>query len=227
MSSTHMKRLSTPKTWPIKRKGLTFIIRPNPGPHTLRESMSISTILTEVLGLAQNRREAEHILNSGKVLVDGVTRKEKKFPVGLMDSLTVGDAHFRALLNTKGKIYFKTIKKDEVDVKPCKIINKTSIKGGKTQLNLFDGRNMLVKETKYKPGDTVLISKKEVKKHLKFEKGATVYMTGGRHIGGVGVVEEIIEAPGSLPTRIIIKSGKEKIEGLKRHAFVVEESIVK
>lgn len=224
-----MKRLSSPKTWPIQRKTTKFTLRPNPGTHKFEEGMAISTILIEVLKVAKDRREAEKILQQKQILVDGIIRTEKKFSVGLMDSLTfinTGD-NYRVLLNKKGKLYFKNITKEEAELKPCKVINKRILRGNKIQLNLFDGRNLIVKDNKYKPGDTVLISKGEIKKHLPFNKGATVYFTSGTNIGESGTVEEIIEFPGSLPSKITIKSGKQKMEGLNKQLFVVEESTVK
>ncbi|MDP4012770.1 MAG: 30S ribosomal protein S4e [Candidatus Nanoarchaeia archaeon] len=225
----HMKRLSSPKTWPIQRKTTKFILRPNPGAHSFEDSMTLLTILTEVLKVAKDRREAEKILQQGQVIVDGIVRSEKKFSVGLMDTLTLAASgeNYRILLDKKGKLYFKKITKEEAEIKPCKIIDKKVLKGNKIQLNLFDGRNLIVKDNKFKPGDTVLISKGEIKKHLSFSKGATVYFIGGTNIGEFGTVEEIIEFPGSLPSKIMIKSGKQKMEGLKGQLVVVEESIVK
>lgn len=226
---THMRRLAAPRTWPIRRKGprIRFITRPLAGPHTFNEAMPISVILTEILKVARTAREAKNILNSGKILVDGVVRKETAYPVGLMDSLSVGNEHYRMLLNTKGKLNLNKITKDQAALKPHRIINKTVLKGKKIQLNLFDGRNLIVKDDSYKVGDTLIISNNQIKKHLKFGKGSYVYLIGGHHIGKCGTVEEILVFPGSEPTRVIIKDGENRMEGLKSYAFVVEESFIK
>ena len=226
---THMKRLASPRTWPIKRKGprMRFVARPFPGPHSFQEAMPLSVILKELLKVAKTTREVNAILSTGKVLVDGAVIKEKYFPVGLMDALTVGEDNYRILLNTKGKLYLKKITKEQTALKPRRIINKTILPGGKIQLNLFDGSNILVKEDSYKVGDTLIMSKDGMKKHIKFGKGAYVYLIGGHHIGKCGIVDEILVFPGSEPTRVIIKDGANRMEGLKKYAFVVEESLVK
>lgn len=226
---THMKRLAAPRTWPIKRKGpgIRFIARPLPGPHSMQESMPLVVILKEILKIAKTTREINAVLQSGKIFVDGVVRKEKYFPVGLMDSLSLDNEHYRILINTKGQLYLKKITKEQTNLKPHKIIDKTILKGGKIQLNLFDGKNILVKENSYKVGDTLIMTKNEIKKHLKFGKGSYVYLTGGYHIGKCGAIDEILVFPGSEPTRVIIKDGENRMEGLKKYAFVVEESFVK
>lgn len=226
---THMKRLASPRTWPIRRKGYgtRFVTRPFPGQHTFDHAMPISLVLTEVLKLAETAREARSIIKAGKVMVDGIVRRDVASQVGLMDSLSLGDEHFRVLLNTHGKLYFKKITKDQASLKPHSIANKTILRGGKVQLNLFDGKNLIVKEDLYKVGDTLIIANNQIKKHLKFGKGSYVYLIGGYHIGKCGTVEEILVFPGSEPTRVIIKDGENRMEGLKKYAFVVEESLVK
>lgn len=226
---THMKRLASPRTWPIKRKGYgtRFVTRPFPGPHSFEHSMPIALVLTEVLKLANSAREARSIIKAGKVMIDGVVRKDVASQVGLMDSFSLGDEHFRVLLNTHGKLYFKKITKEQASLKPHRIINKTTLKGKKVQLNLFDGKNLIVKEDSYKVGDTLIISNNQIKKHLKFGKGSYIYLIGGYHVGKCGTVEEVVVFPGSEPTRVIVKDGENRMEGLKQYAFVVEESLVR
>jgi small subunit ribosomal protein S4e len=65
-------------------------------------------------------------------------------------------------------------------------MGKTTISGGKTQLHLHDGRNLLFDSNpEYKSGDSVVISlpEQEIVSHHKFEEGALAYLTGGSHIG--------------------------------------------
>ena len=126
----HLKRLAIPKSWKVKRRGLTFILRPNPGPHPFKLGMPINSILRDVLKLAKNSKEAKQILYGSEVLVDGIRRKELKFPVGIMDviNFTKSGKTFRVVLD-KGKLEVMPIDKKEAEIKPCRITGKTKVKG--------------------------------------------------------------------------------------------------
>jgi small subunit ribosomal protein S4e len=175
----------------------------------------------------------------GKVLVDGRVRKEEKLPVGLMDvvSLPEADENYRVLFDRKGRIKLKPT--ENPDVKLCKIKNKTVIKGGHIQLNLHDGRNIVIKvsdptkaeEDVYKTGDTLLISipEQEIKAHIPFEVGKLAYITGGKHVGDFAKIVEI-ERRGIYPDIVTLENmDGEKFKTVKDYVFVVgdEEPIIK
>ena len=126
------------------------------------------------------------------------------------------NAYFMILLDKKGKISMVPIKQEESNIKPCKIIGKKVIKG-KIQLNLFDGKNILIEKGEYKTGDTVIIEipSQKIKESLPFQKGALVYLTGGKHTGEVGTIEDI------KGNRIVYKRDKGTFETLKEYAFVI------
>ena len=151
MVKSHLKRLSAPKSWQIKRKGIKFITRPNPGAHSMKNSVSLSLLLKDLLKYAKTTKEVKDILYNKNVLVDGKRRKDHKLPIGIMDVLEVTEMkeHFRILFDQKGKITPVSIKKDEAAIKPCKILNKTKIKGNKTQVNLSDNKNIILKKDDY------------------------------------------------------------------------------
>ena len=133
---------------------------------------------------------------------------------------------YRVLLDNKRRLTLKPILNDETDVKLSKIVNKTTIKGGQTQLNLHDGRNLLTEED-YKVGDVLSLKmpEQEVQKAYKFEEGATVLVTGGKHTGEIGKVSEIIINQSSNPNTVIIEnSKKENFRTLKDYAFVIGEN---
>lgn len=64
MSSSHMKRLTMPRSWPLPRKSSIWIQKPNPCGHPLDKCMPLGVILRDVLGVAQNKREAKKIAHS-------------------------------------------------------------------------------------------------------------------------------------------------------------------
>ncbi len=218
----HLKRLAMRKSWPTMKKGIKFIINPNPGPYKKEESIPISILLKDILKLAKISKEVKKILNKNVFLVNGIIRKDPHFPLGVMDIISIGDKHYRLLLNKKSKFIVLPIKKEESIEKISKIIGKKILKKKKIQINLYDSRNIIVEKDSYKTGDSLIISNNKIKKHLKFEKGAVIYIIGGKYIGEIGKLEEIKKHKGITKDAIIIDSGKKKIKTSKNYAFVIE-----
>ena len=191
MSSSHMKRLTMPRSWPLPRKSTIWIQKPNPCGHSLEHCMPLGVILRDVLGVALTRREAKRIVHSKLVKVDGNTETDVGRGVGLMDVLSVGDENYRCILDTNGKLRYRPIQAKKATTKTCRVTGRTTIKGGKTQLHLHDGRNLLFDEApEYKTGDSLVISLPDqgVKAHHRFDEGATAYLTGGSHIGETATI---------------------------------------
>ena len=223
MSKHHLKRLAAPSTWRIKRKGIKYITRPNAGPHRLELGMPLNLILKELLSYGETTRDIKKILNNKTILIDGIRRKDYKFIVGIFDAIRIDekDECFRVVLDDKKKLSLIKISKDEAGIKPCKIIGKIKAHG-KIQINLYDGKNILVGEDKYKVGDSLIISlpKQEIKVHLPLDKKKTVYLMGGKNIGEVGVVEDI-----KGKNMFYRKKSGEVVETLKKYAFVIGDDM--
>ncbi len=227
MVKKHIKRIAVPKSWDITRKTNKFITRPNAGTHSFRLGIPLSVVFRDLLKRAKTLKETKKILQNNEILVDGKRRKDQKFIVGIMDTITIPktDENFRVVVNTKGKLTL--IKTDEKDAKHkiCKIMKKTRIKGGKTQLNLSGGRNIIIDKDNYKAGDSLLIGLPgmKIKDHIIFEKNAMVFLTGGKMVGHVEKVEEV------KGNNIIFKSkSKETVMTLKKYALTIgrEKSLV-
>ena len=204
----------------IKRKGIKFVAKPSPGTHKIGMSLPLNVILRDILGYANSNREVKFILGKRNVTVDGIRRNDYRFPVGLLDVLSLNnlDEHFRVILDKKGKISLIKIGKDESSLKLCKITGKSIVKG-KIQLNLYDGKNIVVQKNGYKLGDSILLTlgkKNEIKEKISLDKGVLIYLTGGKHIGQVGKVQDIIG------NRILYKTETEdSVETLKEYAFPI------
>lgn len=224
---THLKRLRIPKTWPIPRKGLKFAVNPDPGPHTKSGCMPLRVILRDLLGYAENARESRIILTQGKVLVDKKPRKRGRFPVGLMDIIEIPDTkqYFRMIIGESG-LRLEKITQAEAAWKFCKITGKTTLKKGTHQLNLHDGKNILVKKDTYRVGDSVMISLPDQKilKHLRLEKGSHGLITGGKNIGIWGRIKEIEKKKHMLEksTVTIDSATKKEIKTLREYIFVAD-----
>ena len=176
-------------------------------------------LLKEVLDYASTTKEVKKIINANSIKVDCKPRKDFRFPVGFFDTIefTGINEYFRVILNKKGKLGLVKIKKEELSLKPCKIIGKSMVRG-KLQLNLYDGKNILVNNGAYMVGDTLLLSlpEQKISRHLKLDKKSAIFLTGGKHIGGIGNVEDIIE------NKIIYKDQNGNlVETSKKYAFVV------
>ena len=220
----HVKRLSAPKSWRLGRKAQTFTIKPSSGPQKYEHALSITVILRDMLKEVKTARECKKILAEEKITVNGKPRKDYRFPVGIFDILTIINEHYIMLYDTTGHLYPQKVSKEEADHKVVKIIGKTMLPGKKIQINLFDGRNLLVDKGEYTVGDTLVLSAdNKVKKHLKFEKGATIYLIGGKHKGTIGTLEEIKPMDGIQPNRIIFKTKEGKIETLQKYAYIIEK----
>lgn len=228
MVKKHLSRLVAPISWPIQKKGIKWVIRPNPGPHALKDSIPLNLILKGILKYAKTTREVKKILNEGKILVDKKIRKDHKFPVGVMDVLEIPETkeYFRILYTPKGKFMTYKISSEEAKLKPVKVTGKTMLKDKKMQLNLYDGKNIIIDKDEFKVNDSLILSlgdKLTIKKHLKFGKGALVYLIEGKHKGMSGVIEDIKQIFGN-PT-IIIKSKDKTFETSKNFAFIIDDSI--
>ena len=219
--SRHLKRYFTPKAWKIKRKGIKFVAKPSPGAHKIKMSLPINIILRDILNYANSNREVKFILEKRNVTVDGIRMKNYRFSVGLLDILSLNDIneYFRVILDKKGKIDLIKIGKEESMLKLCKIVGKKLLIKGKIQLNLYDGKNIVVQENSYKVGDVILLNlgkKNEIKDKVSFDKNVLIYLIGGKHTGQIGTVQDIIG------NRILYKTESgDVVETLKGYAFPV------
>ena len=220
MSSSHLKRLVAPRSWNIARKENTWTTKPMPGKHSQEGAIPISTILRDYLKVCDNNREAKIIINDGSVMIDQRIVREPKTAVGLMDiiSIPLMKMHVRGVLDRHGKIQFVPVKSTEAKWKLLRIEDKTIIKGGKTQLNLHDGTNILSEE-KVKTGDVIQVSLPDfkIKKILELKKGAQVLITGGSHVGSISKITglEITRSP--KPNLVMYKD----FQTIKSYSFVV------
>ena len=193
MSRSHHKRLVMPRSWPLARKTSIWVQKPNPSGHPIEMCMPLGIILRDVLGVAHNMREAKRILHSRKVMVDGEVETDRARAVGLMDVLTVCEDNYRCILDTNGKLRYRPIAKKASSSKICRVMGKTTVKGGRTQVHLHDGRNIMVDDAlAYKTGDSLVISlpDQSVSKRHEMKKGSLAYLTGGSHIGETASIKE-------------------------------------
>lgn len=219
--SKQLKRMPAPAFWPIARKNAKWTVKPTPGPHPIERSLPLLLIIRDILDLAKTRREAKLILLEGNVRIDGKIRKGEDYPVGLMDVIEIPAINktYRLLPTPKKGLNLHIIKGEETGFKLCKIVNKVTIKGGHLQLNLHDGRNILVKTVDSRnPAEDIhttsdvlklKIPEQEVLGHLKLDAGVLALVTGGKNIGRLGRVVKIAEDKESPSSAITLVDDKE------------------
>jgi small subunit ribosomal protein S4e len=207
----HLKRLPAPRSWTIPRKTDFWIVRPSPGPHGLGDCVPIGSILRDMLKVCDTAREARRILNGRGIRVDGRVVTDPKFPVGLMDVLELAEtkAHYRMLVNTRGRMTLVGIDDAEAKWKLCRVEDKTTVRGGKTQLNLHDGRNVLLPKDAYKTGTTLKIHvpDQKVVEHYELAKGASVLVTGGQHVGQIAQVLDVVRTRNTRANIVTLQEG--------------------
>ncbi|MBD3164884.1 30S ribosomal protein S4e [Candidatus Woesearchaeota archaeon] len=218
MVKNHLKTITAPKTWPVKRKGTKFLLRPNCGPHRMKDAVSLNFLLINMLEITKTKKESKYLLHKKQVEINGKRRKDIAFPVGIFDVLHIRDIDksFRIKIDSRGKLGADEIDKKEAGLKPYKIAGK-SLSGKKIQLNFLDGSNMLVDKDNYKVGDSLVIAFKDssIKEHIALKKGNLIFLTAGRHRGSTGKIEDIIGK------KIIYRINKEIHETSKDYAFAI------
>ena len=205
MSSQHLKRLAMPRSWPLPRKTTVWVTRPTPGAHSLEHCMPLTLVVRDMLGLAKSAREVRYILHNELAKVDGRVVKDTRRGIGIMDVLTLGEDNYRCILDHNGRLRYRPISAKEAGWKICRIEGKTTIKGGKTQLNLHDGRNIIVEDPKeYNTGDSLKLNLPDQKilEHIRFGEGTRCYLIGGAHVGSTAEVSEYVEKRSSMPNEV-------------------------
>ena len=220
--SRHQKRLSMPKTWNIQRKTHKWAVKASPGPHSGLKSIPLLLVIRDVMKLANSSREAKKILHDGNILVDGVVRRDYKFPVGVFDVITIPkiDLSYRVFLDEKQRLSLRKI--SDPEVKLCKITDKTIVKGGNTQLNLHDGSNIVSDEYSYHSSDSVILTlpERKVVKHITYKPGSLALVIGGAHSGELATIEDVRKTRSTMPNMTSLHSSYD-FETIEDYVFVI------
>jgi small subunit ribosomal protein S4e len=230
--TNHQKRLSVPDSWPVERKTATFTVKAE-GPHG-DSGVPLVIVLRDVLEYVNSTKEADYAVNSGGVLVNGGSPTDSRRPIGMFDILSFPDRdeYYRVFPDQGGRLGLTPIDEDAANSRLGKIIDKTTVSGDRTQLNLHDGSNLLVEESvapeeqrggggvpadpdEYSGGDSVVVENesKEIVAHFPFEEGALVTAVNGAHAGEIGEISEIDVTPGSSSNIVRVASQTQREGG--------------
>jgi small subunit ribosomal protein S4e len=235
--SKHIKRTSAPKFWKIHRKEVKFTVKPSAGPHAFSECIPLLVIIRDILHFAITASEAKRILHERNVKVDGVVRKNIKFPLGLMDVLEIPkmEQAYRIIAAPQKGLVLHPIEGEEQGFKLCRIENKTVVNGGHIQLNLHDGRNIVVRltdpkiaeEDVFKTKDVLKISipDQEILEHIKFEEGCYSLVIAGRNLGLAGKVTKIEKRFGPHASTVTLERDGKTFQTALEYAFPIGDEI--
>ena len=213
--SKKLKRQMAPQFWGIARKDKRFVVTVRPGPHKKIYAIPTAVFLRDVLKIVTSLREAKSAIYSGKVKIDGIVRKSLHHAIGLMDVVeleNVSDVY--RLVPTKEKLLKPIkIKESEKSKKLVRVVSKTTISKGRSQIGFHDGRS-IISESKVNIGDACLIQIPDVKilEIIKLEEGSQGLVTRGNNAGQIGKIETIEEGTFILPKKIILALSDKKIE---------------
>ena len=219
--SKHLKRLAAPRRWTIPKKTHKWTVKPSPGPHSKEHGIPVMVVIRDYIKHCDTGPEARRIIGAGMIHVDGDRIRDYKRPLGFMDVLSIPETkeNFRVLLDNRGKIRMIKISKSEAKWKLTRIENKVTIKGGKVQLNLHDGRNILLKKNKYKTGDVLKIELpfQKILAEYTFEKGNTAMVIDGKHAGQIAPIFDYEVTRSSQPNIVHFK----EFSTIKNNVFVI------
>jgi len=178
-------------------------MKPSQGPHKLRECIPLSLLLRTKLRLALNGKEAKMIAKAreGNISIDGKVRTDHKYPVGIMDIVTINKTgqNYRVQFDVKGRWRLVKISKEEAKYKLCKVTRRSMGPKKIPFITTSDGRTLRYPNPHIKEHDTVKLNleNNEIVDYYKYKIGAHVLIVGGNNIGRAGVIVKIEKHPGS------------------------------
>ncbi|MBT3397472.1 30S ribosomal protein S4e [archaeon] len=215
----HVKKSEMPRTWPVPRKGSTFIAVPS---HATSKGISLLFLLRDVLKIAKTRKEARFMTLNGDVKVNNKVRKDENFPVQVFDVLSLDKAKLNYRLEiVNRKFSLKEISASDAGKKVVKISGKTTLGKDLVQINLEDGQNLITKE-KFSVSDSVVLDTKanKISKILPLKEGANVEVISGKHAGEKGKLkgfEELVRGK-----NIVVKLEKGEVSLPLKTLLVIE-----
>ncbi len=223
----HLKRINTPRSWLLSKMGGIYATRPSQGPHKLRECLPLAVILKNRLRLALTSREANIIVQDKEagIKVDNKPRRDIKFPVGVMDVVTVAktNENYRLLYDIKGRITLHKIKDTEAKFKLLKIKSKAVGPNKIPYVVTHDSRTIRFPHPEINEGDTVKfdLEKNQITEWVSDEAGHLAYVTGGNNIGRVGQILHVERHLGSFDIVHLKDTNGKTFATRKTNIFVI------
>ncbi|MFB6294755.1 MAG: 30S ribosomal protein S4e [Candidatus Nanohaloarchaea archaeon] len=219
--SKHQKRMSAPRNYPVERKEGAYVVTAQ-GPYEAEEGVPVAVLLRDVLEYVDTLAEVKQVLADGRVLVNQRKRSEPGSNVGFMDVVSFPDLgeHYRVLVTGDG---FELVPADDTaEQKLVRVDDKTTLNGGTTQLNLYDGNNIETDE-EVSTQSSVLVSLPdlEIEDTVERAEGNIAYITGGQHVGETATVQAVNVQPGSQQKTVTLASDDGEFQTVEGNVFMI------
>ena len=157
--------------------------------------------------------------------IDNKVRRDSKFPVGVMDVITVVKTNesYRLLYDVKGRFTLVSIKDTEAKFKLCKVKTKAVGPNKIPYIVTHDSRTIRFPHPEINEGDTIKydLEKGQISTWYKNEPGKLCYITGGNNIGRVGTLMHIERHLGSFNIAHIRDSNGKTFSTRSGNVFVI------
>ncbi len=180
----HQKRESATMKLPIPRKGTAYVAR---ALNNHQNSVPVIIAVRDMLNLVKNKKNTKKLIHEDRLKINGRTVKDYRDSIQLFN-IFEADKKYKLVLTENGRFDFVETKDNE---RLCKIIGKKIVNGGKTQLNLHDGTNV-ISDKDYQIGDSVYLSfDGKITKSLKMEKGKECLIIKGKYLGKTAKINSV------------------------------------
>lgn len=207
---TRTKRMTAPDAWQIARKESKYVLSPSCGPHDA-SALPIGIWIRDHMHLAQNTKEVKKILHDRNVVLNGCVVTDEHIGIDVFDIISIPkiDKHYMILVDRKGRYMQYEISSNAAKFQLVKVANKTTLSGGKTQINLTSGANFIGDDI-YKGKDSLVIGlfgddRFAVQQHFPFAVGNVAIIIGGQHTMKIGKIVDILIQQSSLSNRVILE----------------------
>lgn len=225
----HMKRMFAPHNWFLDKCRGVYATRPSTGPHKLRECLPLTVLLRQRLKYALNGLESLKICRDkdNNIKIDNRIRRDHRFPLGLMDVVTLDKTgeNFRILYDVKGRYQAVRIEHKEAGFKLCKVVRKRLGKNKIPYIVTHDGRTIRYPHPDVKQNDSIKLNLEtnEIDACVKFDNGASVFVSGGNNIGRVGILQHIEAHAGSYDIAHVKDAHGRTFATRKDNIFIIGE----
>jgi small subunit ribosomal protein S4e len=146
----------------LTKLGGKYTHKPSAGPHKLRESIPLSVVLKNRLKYALFAKDVYSIVRDkeGMVKVDNKIRRDPRYPLGVMDVLSLEKTgeHFRILYDLKGRFQAHKVAAKEASFKLCKVTRKSMGENKIPYIVTHDGRTIRYPHPDIKKNDSIKVS---------------------------------------------------------------------
>merc|ERR1719183_603896 len=225
----HMKRMFAPHNWFLDKCRGVYATRPSTGPHKLRECLPLTVLLRQRLKDALNGLESLRICRDkdNNIKIDNRIRRDHRFPLGLVDVVTLDKCgeSYRILYDVKGRFQAVRIDHKEASFKLCKVVRKRLGKNKIPYIVTHDGRTIRYPHPDVKQNDSIKLNLEtnEIDAVIKFDNGASVFVSGGNNIGRVGVLQHIEAHAGSYDIAHVKDAQGRSFATRKDNIFIIGE----